>query len=74
MIAALLAMAASPLFLPKGNAGVDNIVMPIVLFPLYWAATFFYSVLDERVWRAGLVLVGLTGTCGFVVFRAVTGA
>ena len=43
-------------WLPPGVAGVNNIVLPIVLFPLLWALLFLYACLDRRLARAYLIL------------------
>ncbi len=59
-ICAALLMAGGALWLPKGNAQIDNLVLPIVLFPAIWAGVFFYAMLDRRMGRAWLVLGGLS--------------
>lgn len=46
-------------WLPAGAAGIDNLVLPIVLLPLIWSALFFYACLDRRVSRVALVFAGL---------------
>ena len=53
VLVALVVMAGMPLWLPGGAAGVDNLVLPLVLVPLVlvpliWAALFF-------LFHAGLV-------------------
>lgn len=58
LLAAVLVMAAMPVWLPAGAAGVDNIVYPIILAPLIWAVVFMYAVLEERLPR-GLAVIGL---------------
>ena len=55
LIAAVTTMASTPLWFPKGAAQVDHLVFAIILFPAYWAAAFFYVVMDRSVWRAALV-------------------
>ncbi|MEM9148469.1 MAG: hypothetical protein AAGC57_20095 [Pseudomonadota bacterium] len=55
---AILATAAMPLWLPEGSAGIDHIVFPIVLFPLTWAAAFFYVVLEGNPRRCLAVMLG----------------
>ena len=72
LIAAILAMAATPIWMPAGDSGVDNIVMPIVLFPAYWAVFFFYSLIVENIWRATAVVAGLTALHGFLIYGAFT--
>lgn len=49
---AALVMCGAALWVPRGPAQIDNIVLPIVLFPALWAGIFFYSCLDRRLARA----------------------
>lgn len=59
-ICASLVMAGGALWLPKGRAQIDNLVLPILLFPAIWAALFFYACLDRRLGRAWAVIGGLS--------------
>lgn len=52
-------MAGMALWLPGGAAGIDNLVLPLVLVPLIWAALFFHACLDARLGRVALVALGL---------------
>ncbi|MBA4284935.1 MAG: hypothetical protein C0434_05325 [Xanthomonadaceae bacterium] len=62
-----LVMAGGALWLPEGPARIDNMVLPIVLFPVIWAALFFYLMLDRRLARAWLVAVLLfAGHAGLI--------
>lgn len=56
LIAAVTTMASTPLWFPKGAAQVDHLVFAIILFPAYWAAAFFYAVMDASVRRAGVAM------------------
>lgn len=58
-VAAGLVMAGGAVWLPKGAAQIDNLVLPIVLFPAIWAALFFYTSLDRRLGRAYAVTLAL---------------
>lgn len=58
-IAAVAVMAGMALWLPRGSAGIDNLVLPLVLFPLIWSALFFHACLDSRLGRVALVACGL---------------
>lgn len=61
-------MASMSLWLPAGEAGIDHLVVPIVLFPFLWAAAFFYAVLDLNTKRAAvLMLVALLISAGLVI-------
>jgi hypothetical protein len=59
-IVAGMTMAAGAAWLPKGAAGIDHLVLPIVLFPAIWAALFFYTSLDRRLGRAYALLLALS--------------
>lgn len=59
-VCAALVMCGGALWLPEGAAQIDNIVVPIVLFPAIWAALFFYACLDRRLGRAWGVIGGLS--------------
>ena len=59
LIAAVTTMASTPLWFQKGAAQVDHLVFAIILFPAYWAAAFFYVVMEASVRRAGLVMGAL---------------
>ena len=60
ILATLATMAAMPLWIPPGAAGLNDIALPILLTPLIWAAPFFYACLAENLPRAALVLGGAT--------------
>jgi hypothetical protein len=60
-LAAAAVMAGGAVWIPGGAASIDNIVLPIVLFPAIWAALFFYACLDRRLLRAWLVTLALLG-------------
>ena len=62
-----LVMAGAALWLPKGPASIDNIVLPMALFPLIWALLFFYLLLDRRLGRAWLVAVLLLAGHGALI-------
>ncbi len=59
VIVALVTMAGMALWLPGGEAGIDNLVLPLVLAPLIWAALFFHACLDSRLGRVAIVAIGL---------------
>jgi hypothetical protein len=56
-IAAGLIMGGGALWLPEGPAKIDNLLLPIVLFPAIWALVFFYACLDRRIGRAYAVVL-----------------
>jgi len=61
-IASFLVMCGSVLWLPAGAAQVDNLVIPILIFPLLCTLSFIYILVDSRPARAfsvlGLMVVG----------------
>jgi hypothetical protein len=59
VIVALVVMAGMTLWLPRGAAHIDNLVVPLVLVPLIWAVLFFHACLDSRLGRIALVAFGL---------------
>lgn len=58
-LCAAAVMAGGALWVPAGAAGIDNLVLPIVLFPAIWALLFFYACLDRRLLRAWLSILAL---------------
>lgn len=52
-------MAGTALWYPEGPAHINNIVVPIALFPAIWAVLFFYLMLDHKLGRAWAVAVAL---------------
>ncbi|AYJ88009.1 hypothetical protein D3Y57_14115 [Sphingomonas paeninsulae] len=59
VIVALVVMAGMALWLPRGAAGIDNLVLPLILVPLIWAALFFHACLDRRIGRVALIAISL---------------
>ncbi|WP_293884255.1 hypothetical protein [Sphingomonas sp.] len=55
VVIALVTMAGMALWLPRGAAGIDNLVLPLMLVPLVWAALLFHACLDRRIGRVALV-------------------
>jgi hypothetical protein len=69
IVLTLLVLAAMPLWFPKGAAGIDHIVLPLILLPAIWAALFFHAVLDRSLWRVAAVAVGLAAVNGIMLAR-----
>lgn len=61
-------MAGAALWYPEGAAHINNIIVPIVIFPAIWAVFFFYFMLDRKLGRAwsvaGVLLVLNAGLIG----------
>jgi hypothetical protein len=58
-VTAATVMAGGAAWVPPGAAQIDNIVLPIVLFPAIWALLFFYTCLDRRLLRAWVLTLAL---------------
>lgn len=57
-VVAVLIVLGMPIWVPAGAGGVDNLVLPLVLFPLVWAGLFFHACLDTKLRRvAGFATV-----------------
>jgi hypothetical protein len=67
LAAALLVMAGGALWLPVGRAQVNNLVLPVVLFPLLWTALFLYACLDKQLKRAYAIVGALIVANGLLL-------
>ena len=67
LAAGLLFTAAMPVWLPEGNAGVDNLVWPLVLGPLVWVLFLLYAVVEENVPRGLAVVAGSSALNGILI-------
>lgn len=59
LAAACCVVVGGALWLPGGAAGVNNLVLPVVLFPLLWALIFLYACVDPRLGRAYAIVVAV---------------
>lgn len=73
LLAALATMAAMPVWLPAGAAGIDDIALPIILTPLLWAAPFFYACLEENLPRGVCALLAAILIQGAIAASAFAG-
>ena len=48
-LVAVIVMLGMAIWFPPGVGMVDNIVMPLVLFPLLWAVCFFYAYMSANL-------------------------
>jgi hypothetical protein len=60
LAAACLIMAGGALWIPPGDAQVNNLILPIIFFPLLWTALFLYACLDKKLARAYTIIGALT--------------
>lgn len=58
-LCAFAVMAGASIWLPEGPARIDNVAIPLVLFPAVWGALFFYCCLG-RLGRSYAVILLLT--------------
>lgn len=63
----LALLAGMPLWLPGGQAGIDNLAFPLVLAPLIWALLFFHACLDRNLARVALIAAALLVVHGGLV-------
>lgn len=59
VIVTIAVIAGMALWLPGCMAGIGNLVLPLVLMSLIWAALFFHACLDRRLGRVAVVALGL---------------
>lgn len=51
-----LVFAAMPVWVPKGEGGVDHIAFPLFFAPAIWGVAFFYALLDRSLVRIAIVM------------------
>ncbi|MEM8797844.1 MAG: hypothetical protein AAGE61_19935 [Pseudomonadota bacterium] len=67
-ILTILIMMGMAVWWPAGAGRVDNILVPLVLFPVIWALVFFYVLLDDDMLRVSTVMTVLViGHLGLVL-------
>lgn len=69
LLAAVLSMALAPLILSPGSAGVDHLILPILLFPALWAAYFFYALMEPRPVRGAVVMTVIVVVAAALIYR-----
>jgi hypothetical protein len=72
-LSAFLAVCGASVYLPAGPARIDNVAIPLVLFPAIWALLFFYSYLDNRLTRAYTVVLLVLGANLALVLLHISG-
>lgn len=53
-------MGGLAVVIAPGPAMINNVAVPLVLFPGAWGVLFFYACLDQKLLRAYGVVAGLT--------------
>ncbi|MBU2878112.1 MULTISPECIES: hypothetical protein [Alteromonadaceae] len=59
LVVSLLFMLAMAVWFPPGAGHVNNIMMPMFMFPLIWAILFFYTYLTTNLQKAQWLLATL---------------
>ena len=59
LFCSLLVMGVANLWVPPGEGGVNDIVLPILLYPAIWTALFFYACFERRLARGYAVVGGI---------------
>jgi hypothetical protein len=67
LLLSAMILAGMPLWLPRGVAGVDHIILPLILLPAVWAALFFYAVLDRSLVRVAFVALVIGAAHGVML-------
>ena len=57
---AIMVMLGMATWFPKGAAEVDNLILPMISFPLIWSVLFFYAYLERSLKRVGIVVLVTT--------------
>ena len=55
-LVSVLMVAGSTRWLPEGSAGIDHIVVPIILFPLIWVSVALFLYAARRRARAWTIV------------------
>lgn len=63
----ILIMATLPLIMPGGAGGVNNLLLPVLLFPLLWAVCSIWPVAVDRLSKCILVYSGLIVFCMIIL-------
>lgn len=71
LVVSVLVMAGMSVWLPEGNAGIDHLAFPLILFPAIWSLIFFYALLENSPTRAGLVILAVGAINAVPVIQAV---
>ncbi len=73
LIVSLVVVLAVPLWYPPGPGKVDNLVLPVLLFPLIWVILFVHACMDRRLLRVSLILLALFVINGSMIALKFTG-
>ncbi|MEM9620019.1 MAG: hypothetical protein AAF993_00125 [Pseudomonadota bacterium] len=63
LLASFVVMASLATWLPAGTAQVDNLIVPLVAYPLIWGVMFFHAILARDVIKAWVISAIITLLC-----------
>ncbi|CCQ12631.1 hypothetical protein PALB_35710 [Pseudoalteromonas luteoviolacea B = ATCC 29581] len=58
-VVSMLCMLAMAVYFPPGVGNINNILMPLLMFPIIWACIFFYAYLTQHLKRAWFIIFTL---------------
>jgi cation transport ATPase len=73
VVVSVLIMAAMSLWLPEGNANIDHLIVPVILFPLIWGTVFLYVILENNMKKVSLIMALLFLGNGLAVIASILG-
>lgn len=73
LIVSLVVVLAVPLWYPPGPGKVDNLVLPVLLFPLVWVILCVHACMDRRLLRIFFIMLALLVINGSMIALKFTG-
>lgn len=73
LIVSLFVVLAIPLWFPPGPGKVDNLVIPVLIFPLIWVMLFIHACMDTRLLRVTMLSACLLVVNGSMIALKFTG-
>lgn len=68
LITSVATVCGSGLWLPSGAAGINQLMLPMILFPATWAVLFLHACLDRVLSRAFAVQLALLCSSAVLIF------
>ncbi|MEM7746989.1 MAG: hypothetical protein AAF346_01970 [Pseudomonadota bacterium] len=60
LIASVVILLSMPMWYPEGPAKIDNLVVPLTIFPLVWALMFLHACMDTKLIRVAALSCGMS--------------
>jgi 4-amino-4-deoxy-L-arabinose transferase-like glycosyltransferase len=67
-VVSVVVMLGMAVWFPPGIGMINNIIMPLVLFPLLWAVCFFYAYMSRNLKPVGAVFLAIFIAHGALFF------